>query len=71
MVVVMMYRWSPDPAMDKQPEYLKAVLYFVFDTFDDFEKELSPGRKPYSLEANIKEVTNQSRIIYIYFPIQP
>ncbi|CAN7031769.1 hypothetical protein BRARA_H01002 [Brassica rapa] len=48
-------RWSPDPAMDKQPEYLKAVLYFVFDTFDDFEKKLSPGGKPDSLEANIEE----------------
>ncbi|XP_018451249.2 putative terpenoid synthase 7 isoform X3 [Raphanus sativus] len=49
-------RWSPDPAMDKQPEYLKAVLNFILDTFEDFEKELRPEGKPYSVEANIEEL---------------
>ncbi|CAN6825794.1 unnamed protein product, partial [Brassica oleracea] len=48
-------RWTYDPAMDKQPEYLKAILNFILDTFEDFEKELRPGGKPYSLEANIEE----------------
>ena len=62
----MMYRWSPDHAMDKQPEYLKAVLNLMLDTFEYFEKELRPEGKPYSVEANIEEVTNQSRIIYIF-----
>ncbi|KAG2318421.1 hypothetical protein Bca52824_011634 [Brassica carinata] len=49
-------RWSPDHAMDKQPEYLKAVLNFILDTFEDFEKELRPGGKPCSVEANIEEL---------------
>ncbi|KAL0799335.1 hypothetical protein Bca101_054510 [Brassica carinata] len=48
-------RRSPDHAMDKQPEYLKAVLNFILDTFEDFEKELRPGGKPCSVEANIEE----------------
>ncbi|KAJ4880982.1 Terpenoid cyclases/Protein prenyltransferases superfamily protein [Raphanus sativus] len=48
-------RWSPDPAMDKQPEFLKAVLNFALDTFKDFENEVRPEGKPYSLEANIEE----------------
>ncbi|CAF2235823.1 hypothetical protein HID58_029536 [Brassica napus] len=48
-------RWSPDHAMDKQPEYLKAVLNLMLDTFEYFEKELRPEGKPYSVEANIEE----------------
>ncbi|KAF8115069.1 hypothetical protein N665_0030s0110 [Sinapis alba] len=48
-------RWSPDHAMDKQPEYLKSVLNFILDTFEYFEKELRPEGKPYSVEANIEE----------------
>lgn len=69
VVVVVMYRWSPDPAMDKQPGYLKAVLNFILDTFEDFEKELRPEGKPYSVEANIEEVTNQSIKDNIYCPV--
>ena len=53
-----MYRCTPDHAMDNEPEYMKAVLNFILDTLEDFEKELwSEGK------------TNQSRIIYIYIYI--
>ncbi|KAF8115068.1 hypothetical protein N665_0030s0109 [Sinapis alba] len=48
-------RWSPHHAMYKQPEFLKAVLNFIFDTYKDFEKEVRPEGKPYSVEANIEE----------------
>ncbi|CAN6986960.1 unnamed protein product [Brassica oleracea var. botrytis] len=51
-------RCTPDHAMDNEPEYMKAVLNFILDTLEDFEKELwSEGK------------TNQSRIIYIYIYI--
>ncbi|KAF8115070.1 hypothetical protein N665_0030s0111 [Sinapis alba] len=48
-------RWSPHHAMDKQPEFLKAVLNFILDTYEDFEKEVRLEGKPYSVEANIEE----------------
>ncbi|CAH8377640.1 unnamed protein product [Eruca vesicaria subsp. sativa] len=48
-------RWSPDPTMDKQPEYLKAVLNFILDTFEDFEKEFMPEGKTYGVEVNKEE----------------
>ncbi|KAG2291424.1 hypothetical protein Bca52824_038093 [Brassica carinata] len=52
------YACTPDHAMDNEPEYMKAVLNFILDTLEDFEKELwSEGK------------TNQSRIIYIYIYI--
>ncbi|WZZ46592.1 hypothetical protein YC2023_042851 [Brassica napus] len=50
-----MYRCTPDHAMDNQPEYLKAVLNFILDTLEDFEKELRSEGKTYSVEANIEE----------------
>nr|VDC99357.1 unnamed protein product [Brassica oleracea] len=48
-------RCTPDHAMDNQPEYLKAVLNFILDTLEDFEKELRSEGKTYSVEANIEE----------------
>ena len=36
----MMYRWAPDYAMEKQPDYLKFVFNVVLDIFEEFEREL-------------------------------
>lgn len=55
--MMMMYRWAPDHAMDKQrPGYFKFVLNFILETFEEFERELRPEGNPCSVKANIEEV---------------
>ncbi|CAA7020917.1 unnamed protein product [Microthlaspi erraticum] len=49
-------RWAPDHTMDQQPDYLKFVLHFILDTYEEFERELKPQGKPYSVKANIEEL---------------
>ncbi|EOA18590.1 hypothetical protein CARUB_v10007162mg [Capsella rubella] len=48
-------RWAPDHTMDNQPEYLKSVLNVILDTFEDFEKELRPEGRSYSVDTTIEE----------------
>jgi len=62
MMMMMMHRWAPDHSMDKQPEYLKSVLKVILDTFQEFEKELSPEGRSYSVKYTIEEVTNQTLV---------
>jgi len=59
MIMMMMYRWAPDQAMDKQPGYLRFVLNFILDTFEEFKRQLGPEGRSYSVNATIEEVTNQ------------
>jgi len=60
MKMMMMYRWAPNDAMDKQPDYLKIVLNFILKTFEVFQKELEPEGRSYTVKATIEEVTNQT-----------
>ncbi|CAL9226170.1 unnamed protein product [Arabidopsis halleri] len=48
-------RWAPDHSMDKQPEYLKSVLKVILDTFQEFENELRPEGRSFSVNSAIKE----------------
>ncbi|XP_010449212.1 PREDICTED: putative terpenoid synthase 7 [Camelina sativa] len=48
-------RWAPDQAMDKQPDYLRFVLNFILDTFKEFQRELRPEGRSYSVNATIDE----------------
>nr|AAM91652.1 putative terpene cyclase [Arabidopsis thaliana] len=54
-------RWAPDHSMDKQPEYLKSVLKVILDTFQEFEKELSPEGRSYSVKYTIEEFQASSK----------
>lgn len=58
MIMMMMYRWAPDKAMDKQPDYLRFVWKFILYTFEEFQRELGPEGRSYSVNATIEEVTN-------------
>ncbi|CAF1727856.1 unnamed protein product [Brassica napus] len=47
-------RWDLDDAMDGQPDYLKFVVKHIFDTFQEFEREVaSELGGSYSLKATI------------------
>uniref|UniRef100_A0A0D3DF51 Uncharacterized protein n=1 Tax=Brassica oleracea var. oleracea TaxID=109376 RepID=A0A0D3DF51_BRAOL len=48
-------RWAHEHTMDKQPDYLKFVLNFMIDTFEEFERELGPQGRSYNVSAS-KEV---------------
>ncbi|KAG7621164.1 Terpenoid cyclases/protein prenyltransferase alpha-alpha toroid [Arabidopsis suecica] len=48
-------RWAPDQAMDKQPGYLRFVLNFILDTFEEFKRQLGPEGRSYSVNATIEE----------------
>ncbi|KAG7542142.1 Isoprenoid synthase domain superfamily [Arabidopsis thaliana x Arabidopsis arenosa] len=48
-------RWAPDQEMDKQPDYLRFVLNFILDTFEEFERELRTNGRSYSVNATIEE----------------
>ncbi|KAF3568368.1 hypothetical protein DY000_02013072 [Brassica cretica] len=48
------FRWDLDDAMDGQPDYLKFVVKHIFDTFQEFEREVaSELGGSYSLKATI------------------
>ncbi|KAH0879399.1 hypothetical protein HID58_066793, partial [Brassica napus] len=50
-------RWNPDDhhAMDEQKDYLKFVVKFIFDSFQEFEREIcSEAGGSYSLNTTIK-----------------
>jgi len=66
---MMMYRWAPDHAMDKQPDYLKFVFKFILDTFEEFEKELRPEGGSFGVCATIEEVINQTLFSNLYMSI--
>ncbi|XP_048633180.1 putative terpenoid synthase 7 isoform X3 [Brassica napus] len=53
-------RWAHEHTMDKQPDYLKFVLNFMIDTFEEFERELGPQGRSYNVSAS-KEVDYISR----------
>lgn len=49
--------------MDGLPDYMKSVVKFIFNTFQEFEREVvSELGGSYSLKATIEDVSNQ--IIY-------
>ncbi|KAF8116643.1 hypothetical protein N665_0015s0020 [Sinapis alba] len=55
-------RWDLDDPMDGQPDYLKFVVKFIFDTFQEFEREVeSELGGSYSLKATIDECKRITR----------
>lgn len=58
--IVNAFRWDLDDAMDGQPDYLKFVVKHIFDTFQEFEREVaSELGGSYSLKATIDAVIIQ------------
>ncbi|WZZ86892.1 hypothetical protein YC2023_115471 [Brassica napus] len=55
-------RWDLDDAMDGQPDYLKFVVKHIFDTFQEFEREVaSELGGSYSLKATIDACKRYAR----------
>ncbi|KAG5383195.1 hypothetical protein IGI04_034665 [Brassica rapa subsp. trilocularis] len=55
-------RWDLDDAMDGQPDYLKFVIKHIFDTFQEFEREVaSELGGSYSLKATIDSCKRYAR----------
>ncbi|KAF3485392.1 hypothetical protein F2Q69_00057101 [Brassica cretica] len=59
-------RWAHEHIMDKQPDYLKFVLNFMIDTFEEFERELGPQGRSYNVSAS-KEVVKQSNYLLYWY----
>nr|VDC83091.1 unnamed protein product [Brassica rapa] len=59
-------RWAHEHTMDKQPDYLKFVLNFMTDTFEEFERELGPQGRSYNVSAS-KEVVKQSNYLLYWY----
>lgn len=66
MMLKMLYRWAHEHTMDKQPDYLKFVLNFMIDTFEEFERELWPQGRSYNVSAS-KEVVKQSNYLLYWY----
>ncbi|VVB12220.1 unnamed protein product [Arabis nemorensis] len=48
-------RWAPDEDTDRQPNYLRFVFKFVLDVFKDFQGEMEPEGRSYSLKYTVEE----------------